>query len=749
MVGQEMSTETGKAGRATSLFEASKAYAESVFDRDVNLCYTRMNWKTHMVRDSLLYALALLEGEEQEEIERALGITDAVLSTQNLDSASPHFGSYKWNWEDDHTGVLNAAEFIAPPLIHICVTYAAKVPGELRERVLESIGKAQIAIKNRALHLNYTNIALLSIFSLIASGEILNDEELLARGYHRLNEWITQTNTQGAPTEFNSPTYAAVDLFALAWMQRFVQAQEVRLKARIMEERIWMQLAAHYHPPTRQLGGPWSRGYQNDVAGTTGLVKMILYKELGEIRFADLADLRRFDMDHNALWGILAALLEFHLPEYIRCVFEQKTFPYLTRETTDVVANEVHPGDITTYQTAAFSLGSAGYNYHSIEQANNLLLHFQGREHPRVLYARLHLNDGLYGTSVHGLLGSSKTNDNDQGAFRSVQDKGRVLGLYGLRGPALATGIRVDLVVPDFDGSAAIWVGEERIEELPFTTGTDRTVFLREAETAVAIRPLAALCPWPGISTRIEVVNGYLCLSFVYYRGPERACAKGEPNAGFVLEAMETRDEAGFAAFRERVQRWAITDRLAASRVREVVLMADGQAMSIRWDLDSGRILDRWIDDAFFWPPMFASPTAIQDRSGQLRVSDAVLRTTGISAWLSVDANRQEYVAVNPELVASPVVLETPAGALRTRAFGFGKIRWRTQEPIEIGVDTLSPCAPIVFPKPASAYRLWWNGEEATERIQERDGELVVEDCAFPAGRDWRARCRMETHSRG
>lgn len=60
----------GRSERAKNLLAASKAYAESVFDRDINLCYTRLNWKTHMVRDSLLYALALLYWNGQEVTDR-------------------------------------------------------------------------------------------------------------------------------------------------------------------------------------------------------------------------------------------------------------------------------------------------------------------------------------------------------------------------------------------------------------------------------------------------------------------------------------------------------------------------------------------------------------------------------------------------------------------------------------------------------------------------------------------------------
>ncbi|MFH1007814.1 MAG: hypothetical protein V1800_09970 [Candidatus Latescibacterota bacterium] len=730
--------------RAQKLFEQSKSYAESVFDPVVGLCYTRMNWKTHMVRDSLLYALALLEGEDSAQIERARAMVEVVISTQNLDPESPHFGSYKWNWEDTHTGVMNAAEFIVPSLIHIYLAYPSKVPEAFRERVLQSIEKAQVAIRNRMLHLNYTNIALLSIFSQIAGGEILNSEEFRTRGHHRLNEWITQTDTQGAPTEFNSPTYSAVDLFALAWMRRFIPSEEVRIKARIMEERIWMQLAVHYHPPTRQLGGPWSRGYQNDVVGGSGLVKMILYKELGEEHCPDISDLRRFDMDHSMLWGLLTALLEFHLPDHIRNLFERKTFPYLTRETTDVVANEVHPSDITTYQTASFSLGSAGYNYHFIEHANNLLLHFQGRKRSQVLYTRLHVNDEIYGTSQHGLMESLRTNDNDQGVFRSAQERGKVIGLYGLRGRTMAKGVRVDLVVPDFKGLDEIWVGEERILEdelwvnpcnprnprfeFPILDGEwNQTIFLRDLNTCVAIRPLAALCPRPEKSVCLEVVAGSLHLSIVYYRGPEQAFGRRDVKAGFAMEAVEAEDDRAFGAFRERVQRWEIFDRMGGEQIREVEWKVDKETMRIRWDLDSGRIIDRWINGVFFVPPMFVSPTSKQDRSGRIEVGDAVLRTQGVSAWLSVDAARREYVVVNPEIVATPVELATPCGVLQTDSFGFGKITWSMREEMEVAIETIYPLAPIRIAKPTSSYRVTWNGRDVTDRARERGEHLVVE----------------------
>ena len=233
---------------------------------------------------------------------------------------------------------------------------------------------------------SYTNICLLDCHNSILGGQLLGAPGWVERGARKLARWAAEVAASGAPREYNSPTYAGVDLDALAAIAEAPADPATRLLARLMEERLWLHAATHYHAPTAQLAGPHSRAYQNDVTGGRGSLKTTMYKLLGDealIRKTPFYPLRQGD------GNVAAALATYHLPgPGARPAARRCPLPSpCARPQTSPRTRPQH------YPTRDWALGVASRGYSP--QANNLILHYRKEDAPGfgVVYQRFILND--------------------------------------------------------------------------------------------------------------------------------------------------------------------------------------------------------------------------------------------------------------------------------------------------------------------------------------------------------------------
>ncbi|HID96370.1 MAG TPA: hypothetical protein EYP53_10005 [Candidatus Latescibacteria bacterium] len=181
-----------------------------------------------------------------------------------------------------------------------------------------------------------------------------------------------------------------------------------------------------------------------------------------------------------------------------------------------------------------------------------------------------------------------------------------------------------------------------------------------------------------------------------------------------------------FEHFRQRVSSGRLNCRTLGERIYEVRYLGERTSMLIRYDRETGRIIERRRDGACLVPPMFSSPTAKQDRSGQLKVEDAVLHTKNVSALLVVERTGNCYVAINPDLWATPLKLETPYGTLQTESFAFGKIVWKVGNGMKLDIETVYLLEPIYVTKPKETYRVFVNGRDMTDMVKQDEDRLIL-----------------------
>jgi hypothetical protein len=383
------------------------------------------NTVVHPTRESFEYALLLLESGEATRHERALKVLDRDLPLQETDPESRWCGVWPYYLEEPLARMpavdLNWADFNGAQLLVILYRHESKLPDELALRIREAVRQAAYAIQRRNVTPYYTNIAVQGSFVTLAAAELLKDDALAEYSLDRIRRVAATVDESGSFAEYNSPTYLHVTLENLTRILTLVRNSEALGIAERMHERLWLHLAAHWHPPTRQLAGPMSRAYSNDIGSPLWLQKATN----NQLPFLSLDDIRANPPSESG--GV--ALLAYSCPNKLRSTFLRLGQAHQHREVfisgEKLVDNltisprtvPVLPIEGTTYLTPAFALGSANRSDFWV-QRRPLLLYWGGPERPPQCVQLRVMKDDY---------------DFASGLFYSVQEAGCVLGAVAFR----------------------------------------------------------------------------------------------------------------------------------------------------------------------------------------------------------------------------------------------------------------------------------------------------------------------------
>jgi hypothetical protein len=422
------------------LYDRGRADLESRFDAHLGLVRDPFQPDRHMPHHTLWYAYYLLADGDND---RADQIVDKVLSTQERRDGDPHLGNFRWHWEDEVVTDLNACQFVLEALTTLPL---ASLSDTARTGILDAMRLALAEAEALDVHWTYTNIHLLDIRNRILGGHILGDTDTVCRGAERLRKWARLTKEVGAPHEFNSATYAAVDLNCLAAIAERAGDTDTRRLGQEMEEFVWRHIAKYWHAPTMQLGGPHSRSYRRDVAGASGYLKTVLYKLLGDERL--LAETPYYD-GPDSEGELVVAVTEYHCPPDA----EEMLRTPARRTVVERAANSPDLHLISTV-TPRFALGTMTRPYGVGDPpepwpANDSCMAYWSRDKSPgygVLYCRYRVNAGPIGQPSRVKV-PPWMDIWEEGVFRTSQAQGTAIVAYGLmpRGQRLIESLRLDV----------------------------------------------------------------------------------------------------------------------------------------------------------------------------------------------------------------------------------------------------------------------------------------------------------------
>lgn len=417
-------------------------------------------------RESLEYALYLLEDGTPASVDRARKIIARVVPLQVTDPLSKWYGLWGWYMQEPPDKMApadwNWADFNGSLLLLMELRHGKLLGAELRAQVREAIRHAAHSVRRRNVSMSYTNIAVKGTFVTLAAAELLNDEEIGTYARDRIVRLCQQIDETGSFAEYNSPTYARVTLTNLTRIRMYVKNEEARHRAAAIERRAWLHLSTHWDAARQQFTGPMSRCYSNDTGSPVWLEKALDGK-LG------LANLDKDPSDDGE-----TAIHDYRCPADLAARFLTAAPGTAHREL--FIANPPTQG--TSYFSKSFSIGSANRSDFWV-QRRPLLGYFGDSTRPaRVVQLRV-IKDGY---------------DFSSALFFSVQQDARVLGLINFRNPGGDKHISLD---PIKDGTFVCGrlFAELDFEGLPdgFTaTEKDGTMELQSSLLAARFRIIQA-----------------------------------------------------------------------------------------------------------------------------------------------------------------------------------------------------------------------------------------------------------------
>ncbi len=305
----------------------------------------------HGTRNSLDYAVALLDSGDAERLQRAEQVLSRVIALQDQDPNSRTYGIWSWFLEEPLDKMSppdwNWADFCGTQLLQVAIDHTDRLSEDLRSKVKDSILHAARSIVRRNVGPSYTNIALMGTYVTLVAGERFSVFDLADYGRRRLRRFYDYTREKGSLTEYNSPTYTMVAIEEISRMIQHVRDSESQRLLKELNTRAWRHVARRFHPATRQWAGPHSRCYSTLLR--PGTLAAFQQASGGKLQFLSEAE----------AWESLDAhRLKLDCPPELFHYFTALAVPRTETETFDITLATEHDVIGTTYLHPDFTLAS-------------------------------------------------------------------------------------------------------------------------------------------------------------------------------------------------------------------------------------------------------------------------------------------------------------------------------------------------------------------------------------------------------
>jgi hypothetical protein len=483
------------------------------------------------------------------------------------------------------------------------------------------------------------NMPAKAAMGLVLGGELLGDETAVAHGVANLRGLRAMLVRRGAISEYNSPTYCAVTLHALAEIAEHSESDEARELAGLSEARLWLDMGARFHPEIGCLAGPYSRAYTIDLLATVTCVSSLLWFVLGDIVKASPMLLFENDpalvVHHAADYPFNIAQMSwfasgsYHVPDRSLRMFESKPYPFsasATYEMGNVSPDYPARSDmITTYLHQDYTLGTAGTGWLTGEQCAPYFVTFKQQRDVRsyrdvgTVFTKLVLNDDMPGTVAPTACAKSGEEDNlkSYSGCKTVQWESTAL-VRSLAAPqdavsaggAMIARLSELVIFPCHHAQAAeIMVGGESRRAWDGTVAPGEWIACRRGRLLIAILPLAYSRDFGQAPVTLDKCNNYQVIRATFYSGCPRTFTRDELRhvfGGFVAEHASVDDYKSLAEFAESLRTsTVITDYLYTTRRTRYTRSATTQmpaldietswspaASTMRFAAINGRVID-------------------------------------------------------------------------------------------------------------------------------------------------------------
>ena len=524
-------------------------------------------------------------------------LADAVIRRGD----SPRYGDVLYNIFDTNIAVA------------LLVHHGERMAADVRAK-LERLARDGFSFKpgNRQpdyqFHGYNDNMPAKATLGLILGGERLGCTDAVEYGVWNLRQLRAMLVRNGINSEYNSPTYSPLTVHAMAEIAESANHPEARALAAGIEERLWMDVAARFHPETGVLAGPYSRAYTVDTLASTSCAAAWLWFVLGDAARpspmlffdppADLVVHHAGDYPFNIAQMCWFAAAWYHVPPAARRLFKAKRYPFeavATCEQGDAGPDfPARPCRIASYLTEDFTLGTASTPFCGGEQTMSYFVTYR-RKAPvgsfrdvGTVFSKMVINGERPGRIEQPAApdGTPYANRGECDCLVShantltVQQAGTALVLthpyLALGGPADAAGIvrqaaakpltelRELVVFPShYGGSDQVRVGGRTRAEWDGEVPRGHWVACRRGRLLIGVRPLVYTRALGEPVISLERAGNYECLGATFHRGAARLFTRAELRhvfGGFVAEHASVDEFASLDEFAAWLETARFTD---------------------------------------------------------------------------------------------------------------------------------------------------------------------------------------------
>jgi hypothetical protein len=648
--------------------------------------------------------------------------------------------------------------------------------------VLEEYTKpGEYAYETEPRRMINTNHPVNGAMALVLAGQLMGKPERIARGRDRVRyfvDWLRDVTPADLPEQFaerrkaaqqgnvelsggtgdtdeyNSPTYQAVTLHGLAGLSNWATDPETALKARLLQEYLFLLTSARYDASVRILCGPYSRSYPPNTAGVTGNLYYILHRYLKSAPPLDpeLANKDWGPGSADIYWIPKLAAMPYYFPDYLRTIAEHKPYPYSVLVSTKSGDWGDYPYDdhktklyatggrcdLTSYLAEDYCLGSSSRYYAYAGQNENCILYYRKRPVAKP-------QDRKFVIFRYLIDGRDPFDSVRDGLPHVYQHENRAIVLFHPAMRPRAHALRAWAGFFDgYDPIDDIYVNDMKLKhrDLPYTLKPSDTLFVHDGPVHVALRPLVGQnLGIKGSQIRLEHEGRCLGLSVYNYEAEPPLPTSLEKvrlinplrfvRSGFVIEVGDRKHYPDAADFRRHMLAGTVREEIEDEKVRSVTYVTGPDTMAIRYDMDADRILSRTLNGKPAAAPALACPDARLEYLGEVTVHGAKLTgQRGLPLVLAAPGERGPFVATKFSDAVGPLALDTPQVRWKTTGFGCGQVRLYLDPTPRLEIDRLA--SPAAFFVNGERLTVVVNGVEVTGRMRAAQGlpgwrELPVE----------------------
>lgn len=276
------------------------------------------NSKGHGTRGTMFYALGLLQRGREEDAGRACKAIRSVCKQQYIARGTNYHGTFSRSDTDkppadggDHDP--NWREFIGLSMVLVLEQCGDSVDEVTRQAMLDALRNACEGAYERDVSRRYTNISLMSAFLLSWGAGHFDTPEWKVRGEKLSREIYEGFNKHKTFSEYNSPTYNGVNLWALAAWRVIAPTPEMAVMGTEMEAGLWRDIARSYHAGLGNMCGPYDRSYGMDMGRYFAITGIAI--ALATESPVSMPDPNNDTHLHDVAYLPLLALLGLRVPE--------------------------------------------------------------------------------------------------------------------------------------------------------------------------------------------------------------------------------------------------------------------------------------------------------------------------------------------------------------------------------------------------------------------------------------------------